>query len=114
MLLILQSILDDNGTINPRNFAFRLSEWCRIGFPELDNKLPQGIGLTVGSTCSHKDFLSDPLRASYDIWNSKERSLAANGALMRTGIVGAPYFWDEKKVVENCMMVAKVTHADPR
>lgn len=59
-------------------------------------------------------MLTDPLRASYDIWNSNKRNLAANGALMRTGVVGAPFFWDERKVVENSMMAAKVTHADPR
>lgn len=114
MLLILQCLLVDNGTLNPFHFAYRLKEWCRIGFPELQNKLPCGIGFTVGSTCSHPNLLSDPLRAAYDVWNKNERNLAANGALMRTGVVGVPFFWDERKVVENSMIAAKVTHADPR
>lgn len=113
-LLILQCLLADNGTLNPLHFAYRIKEWCRIGFPELDDKLPNGIGFTVGTSCRNKDLESNPLRAAYDTWNTNKRNLAANGALMRTGVVGAPYFWDEKKVVENCMMAAKVTHADPR
>ncbi|ODM91812.1 hypothetical protein Ocin01_14871 [Orchesella cincta] len=72
------------------------------------------MGFTVFSAVSRENFLSDPLRASYDVWNKGGRNLAANGAVMRTAILGAPFFWNEEKVVENCMMAAKVTHADPR
>lgn len=48
------------------------------------------------------------------IWNSKGRTLAANGAVMRTAILGVESFWDEHRVVINSLAAAKVTHADPR
>lgn len=114
MLLLAQCLLADDGVLNPVHFAYRISEWCKIGFPELDNKLPRGIGYTVGSTCGHKDHSTDPLRAAYQVWDKNDRNLAANGAVMRTGVLGIPFFWEEKKVAENSMMAAKVTHADPR
>jgi len=113
-LLIVQNLLADNGVVDPANFAFRLEEWKRLGWPELDSKLPNGMGRTVYSAIAHKDFLTDPLRASYEVWDKGSRAFAANGGVMRTAILGAPFFWNEQKVVENCMMAAKVSHADPR
>ncbi|CAL8121970.1 unnamed protein product [Orchesella dallaii] len=113
-LLITQCLLADKGTLDPANFAFRIEEWKRLGLPELENKLPNGMGFTVFSAISQKNFLSDPLRASYEVWNKGHRNFAANGAVMRTAILGATSFWNEQKVAENCMMAAKVTHADPR
>src|SRR5436189_6100179 len=40
--------------------------------------------------------------------------MAANGALMRTAILGVPFFWDEKQVIKQTLQATKVTHADPR
>ena len=40
--------------------------------------------------------------------------MAANGAVMRTSVLGVESFWDEHRVVENSLAAAKVTHADPR
>lgn len=40
--------------------------------------------------------------------------MAANGALMRTAVLGAPFFWDEKQVIKQTLQATKVTHADPR
>ncbi|KAF9201029.1 hypothetical protein BGZ49_008735 [Haplosporangium sp. Z 27] len=114
MLLLLQSLEQtQDGRLHPANFAKRLKEWSNIGFPELDTP-PRGIGFTVGSTLSHAEFRYNPHKAAFDIWNSKGRSLAANGAVMRTAVLGVESFWDEARVVENALAAAKVTHADPR
>ncbi|KAF9906210.1 hypothetical protein BX616_000780 [Lobosporangium transversale] len=114
MLLILQSLQQtQDGRLHAANFSKRLKEWSIIGFPELGTP-PRGIGYTVGSTLSHSDFRYNPHKAAFDIWDSKGRTLAANGAVMRTSVLGIESFWDEARVVENALAAAKVTHADPR
>ncbi|KAG0322194.1 hypothetical protein BGZ97_008346 [Linnemannia gamsii] len=114
LLLILQSLEQTrDGRLHATNFAKRLKEWSVIGFPELGTP-PRGIGYTVGSTLTHPDFRFNPHKAAFDIWDSRGRSLAANGAVMRTSVLGIESFWDEHRVVENTLAAAKVTHADPR
>ncbi|CAO3573638.1 unnamed protein product [Mortierella alpina] len=114
MLLILQSLQQTgDGRLHATNFAQRLKEWSIIGFPEMETP-PRGIGYTVGSTLTHPEFRFNPHKASFDVWNSKGRTLAANGAVMRTSVLGVESFWDEPRVVENTLAAAKVTHADPR
>ncbi|KAF9303966.1 hypothetical protein BGZ74_002680 [Mortierella antarctica] len=114
LLLILQSLEQTrDGKLHPANFAQRLKEWSIIGFPEMGTP-PRGIGFTVGSTLTHPAFRFNPHKAAFDIWNSKGRTLAANGAVMRTAVLGIESFWDEHRVVLNALGAAKVTHADPR
>ncbi|KAF9185927.1 hypothetical protein BGZ51_002334 [Haplosporangium sp. Z 767] len=114
MLLLLQSLEQTkDGRLHAVNFAKRLKEWSAIGLPELGTP-PRGIGYTVGSTLSHLGFKINPHKAAFDIWNARGRNLAANGAVMRTSVLGIESFWDESRVVENALAAAKVTHADPR
>ncbi|KAG0236195.1 hypothetical protein BGX31_004025 [Mortierella sp. GBA43] len=114
MLLLLQSLQQtQDGRLHAANFSKRLREWSVIGFPELGTP-PRGIGFTVGSTLSHPEFRFNPHKAAFDIWDKKGRTLAANGAIMRTSVLGVESFWDEARVVENALSAAKVTHADPR
>ncbi|KAF9145053.1 hypothetical protein BG015_012013 [Linnemannia schmuckeri] len=114
LLLILQSLEQTrDGRLHATNFAKRLKEWSVIGFPELGTP-PRGIGYTVGSVLTHPDFRFNPHRAAFDVWDSRGRSLAANGAVMRTSVLGVESFWDEYRVVENALAAAKITHADPR
>ncbi|KAK3826146.1 MAG: ADP-ribosylglycohydrolase-domain-containing protein [Benniella sp.] len=114
MLLLLQSLQQtQDGRLHAANFSKRLREWSVIGFPELGTP-PRGIGYTVGSTLSHPEFRFNPHKAAFDIWNVKGRTLAANGAIMRTSVLGVESFWNEAQVVENALAAAKVTHADPR
>ena len=40
--------------------------------------------------------------------------MAANGAVMRTPVIGALFFNDQPKLYKSAMNVAAVTHADPR
>lgn len=114
MLLILQCLLSSHGLLIPQHFAYRLKEWTEIGFPELDNKACCGVGFTVGSVIGHTEFKTNPHKAAMDVWKSNDRDLAANGAVMRTSVLGISRFHDEPHVVRNSINCAKVTHADPR
>jgi len=51
-----------------------------------------GIGMTTHHTLYHKQFLEDPHKAAHDIWESSGFYLAANGAAMRTSILGIVNF----------------------
>lgn len=112
--MILQCLLSTDGYLIPKHFAYRLKEWTEIGFPELGNKACCGVGFTVGSVIGHPEFLIDPHKAAFDIWQSKGCDLAANGAVMRTAVLGTSLFFNEHQVVLNTINCAKVTHADPR
>lgn len=114
MLLILQCLLSASGHLVPDQFASRLKTWTEIGFPELGNKACCGVGFTVGSVIGHPEFITNPHKAAFDIWRSNRFDLAANGAVMRTSVLGLPLFFNESKVVLNAINCAKVTHADPR
>lgn len=114
LLLISQCVLSTSGYLIPEQFAFRLKEWTDVGFPELQSKGCCGVGFTVGSVIDHPEFLTNSYQAAFDIWHSGGCDLAANGAMMRTAVLGIPFFFDESQVVLNAIECAKVTHADPR
>ncbi|KAJ3331771.1 hypothetical protein HDU76_002269 [Blyttiomyces sp. JEL0837] len=113
-LLILKTLLDNGGQFNQLDSARRLSAWVKEGFVELGNKPPYGIGATVGRVLSDKKFLHDPAGTAYSVWALSGSNLAANGAVMRTAILGVPFFWDERQVLKQTIDAAQVTHSDPR
>ena len=51
-----------------------------------------GIGITVKRTLNHPFFLERPHEAAKEVWERSGRYLAANGAVMRTSILGALSF----------------------
>lgn len=59
-LLILMSFLNSGGqNIDSNDFARRLKHWVQSGFRPLD-RLPLGLGRTVGSVVRSSGFLDDP------------------------------------------------------
>ncbi|KAJ6260608.1 ADP-ribosylarginine hydrolase [Drechslerella dactyloides] len=114
MLLILLSYLHNNGTLTPSDFASRLRDWLAMGLRCLD-RLPLGIGNTVGMVVTHPDFLADPTGVSKKRWILTKCINAANGAVMRTSII-APMFINatEDESYRAAVDIALVTHADPR
>lgn len=114
MLLILQSVVENNGRVDRLDFARRILHWMKHGFQELGDYGGMGIGMTVSRTLNHYLFLSDPHAAANHVWESSGRYLAANGAIMRTALLGILNFNDLPKVVENTQEISKTTHADPR
>lgn len=87
-------------------FAKELFNWAQ--------QSPVDIGITVNSVVSNPNFLEDPFKCSKEVWEESGRDAAANGAIMRTSILGAYEFWNYEKVISNTEKIAKVTHWDPR
>ncbi|KAK6542951.1 hypothetical protein TWF694_006887 [Orbilia ellipsospora] len=114
MLLILLSYLHNNGEFIQKDFASRLHTWIAMGLRALD-RLPLGIGNTVGMVVTHPDFLEDPAAVSKKRWKLTQCVNAANGAVMRTSII-APMFINKtlEETYQAAIDIAIVTHADPR
>lgn len=104
-LCICNSILKTKA-VSENAFAKELYVWAQNS--------PVDIGVTVSNVVSHPNFLEDPYKCSYEIWKESERESAANGAIMRTSIIGAFEFWNYDNVISNTAKIAKVTHWDPR
>lgn len=108
MLLILLGVVENKGKVLKEDFAKRMRNWTEEGFAELGDRgksaildgvtwLPLvtgglGIGMTTHRTICHKRFLEDPHKAAHDIWESSGFFLAANGAAMRTSVLGIVNF----------------------
>ncbi|KAI9330961.1 ADP-ribosylation/Crystallin J1 [Obelidium mucronatum] len=114
MLVILNTLLEvDLLRLDQLAFAQNLRAWSKHGLVAL-NKPPFGIGMSVGQAIRSPDFLSNPSTSAFRVWQKSGFRMAANGAVMRTAILGVPYFWDESVVMKQTVDAALVTHADPR
>jgi ADP-ribosylglycohydrolase len=105
MLCILESIIEKKD-VDILDIAKRFLQW-----KEDDGR---GIGSTVGAVLSSPDFLRDPHSRSKYVWELSQKRSAANGAIMRTSVLGIWDFREPKRVKENAEMVCKMTHCDPR
>ncbi len=70
--------------------------------------------MTVYRVLSLPQFTKFPHKAAQLIWKLSKNKNAANGAIMRTSILGAYEFWNYDKVESNTEKIAKVTHWDKR
>ncbi|CAG9322512.1 unnamed protein product [Blepharisma stoltei] len=113
LVAIINSYLDSNG-FSTLDFAAKIRDWKRHGFPELGDKRGLGIGKTVKKAILHKSFISNPHRAALEVWVNGSCEIAANGALMRSAILGIINFHDIDQVIRQTQMIGKCTHADPR
>ncbi|CUA68316.1 hypothetical protein RSOLAG22IIIB_07844 [Rhizoctonia solani] len=136
-ILILLSFLANSGTrLDPRDFALRLKFWVANGLRCLD-RLPLGLGRTVGNVVRDSDFEKDPVGTAVKLsakrsqkqepnkpacryWEGTNRYVAANGAVMRTAIIGALIFQDldgvsgVDRAMDAALQIAATTHPDPR
>ncbi|CAG9329373.1 unnamed protein product [Blepharisma stoltei] len=113
MIVILNSYLQSRGW-DLQDFAKKLREWKKKGFRELGDKSGLGCGYTVSRVISHKEFLTNPHMAALDIWIGGQCNLAANGALMRSCILGIINYNNTEQVIRQTKEIGKCTHADPR
>lgn len=104
-LAICDSILKTEKA-DEQAFAHALVQWF--------NGPHRGIGQTVFDVIRHPMFQQYPQLAAATIWELSGHTNAANGAIMRTSILGAFAYWDYEKVISNTEKIAKVTHFDPR
>ncbi|KAJ7191927.1 ADP-ribosylglycohydrolase-domain-containing protein [Mycena pura] len=100
--------------LSPNDFAIRLHSWCTQGLRVLD-RLPMGLGKTVGSVVFAPTYISDPARTALTYWDETGRNVAANGSLMRTTPVGVICIrQSEDETFAAAVKMGAVTHADPR
>jgi ADP-ribosylglycohydrolase len=140
MILIMETILELNGSLDERRYAAKLlvprhdttndttrhdecaeSDWCgphqrwiNRGFPELGDVSGMGLGATTAQVVHHPEFLQNPHAAAEAAWVRLNRNAAPNGAVMRTSILGVLDHDDLDRVVANTVRIAKVTHFDSR
>ncbi|KAH3759553.1 Histone deacetylase 6 [Pelomyxa schiedti] len=114
LILIMQQQLDLDGGIDLSAFGLSLLRWAYEGYADIGDFAGMGLGGTVGSVMMHMDFLKDPHKAAQEVWEQGGKKNAANGAVMRTGFLGIPFFYDTEHVVNNTLAYTRVTHADPR
>ncbi len=101
MLCIANAIIKDR--------EIKLSTVAR-NFKDWFNGKPLGIGRHTSKVLSFKDYTDAPQKVSEIIWKLSGERCAANGAIMRTSIVGLWKDDTEKYASEIC----KLTHYDPR
>jgi ADP-ribosylglycohydrolase len=105
MLCILDSLLEKK-KVDPLDVARKIHFWAYNG--------GRGIGNTTYKVLTSPDFLTNPVKVSERIWEESGRNLAANGAVMRTSVVGTWNFRKDEEVIQNAEEIAKITHFDPR
>ena len=97
------------GQVDHFDFAKRLVNWMKVGHPELGAEVGMGIGNLTMNVLTHPYYLKNPHAVAKEV-NNIIRS-EANGAIMRTCVVGAIDFQDENKVIANTITYAATTHA---
>ena len=53
-------------------------------------------------------------QAAIEVWEESGRSIASNGSVMRTSILGVYKYQSLEEVKQNTLEICRVTHADPR
>lgn len=105
MLCILDSLVE-NKRLDYKDVAKRIHQWAYSG--------GRGIGNTVFNALKHPQFLQNPHAVAEEIWVQGNKQVAANGAIMRTSVLGIWQYQDLSAVRQNTENVAKITHFDPR
>ncbi len=101
MLAIADAMLEDKDIV-PRTIARNFKRWF--------NGYPLGIGRNTYNVLSLGDYEENPEKAAQIVWELSGRNSAANGAVMRTSIIG---LW-KTNIAEHAEAVCRLTHADPR
>lgn len=100
MLCILEGF--ENDQFNIHSVAYNFKDWF--------NGTPMGIGSHTYKVLCMGDYVDNPEMCSKLWWDLSRQQSAANGALMRTSVVGlAPC-----NVIEQAEAISKLTHYDPR
>lgn len=101
MMLCILSAFED-GKFNVGKVAQNFKDWF--------NGSPLGIGRHTFKVLCMSDYVEQPEVCSKVWWDLSRHKSAANGALMRTSVVGlAP-----ENIAEQAEAICKLTHYDPR
>ncbi|XP_046575279.1 uncharacterized protein LOC124283294 [Haliotis rubra] len=157
-MLVMESVLSWGGVVDELDFAKKLRDWSKKGFPELGDSEGVVLSETVQKILKHKAFVEDPHGTAVrilteelpvengfdfsdteslfdeDVWkqqpprqaNPDLRSFSTasvsvcdhfgtdNGAIIRTAILGVPFFHNLGEVTENAVRICRATHSDSR
>lgn len=92
----------ENGRFNAHGIAQNFKDWF--------NGEPMGIGGHTYKVLCMTDYADQPEMSSKIWWELSRKQSAANGALMRTSVIGlAP-----DNIEAQAEMICKLTHYDPR
>jgi hypothetical protein len=72
------------------DFAKRLLYWADHGFPELGDIAGMGIGATTEKVFQNPQFTVNPHAVAQGVWEGSGKTVAPNGGVMRTSILGIP------------------------
>ncbi|MDE5724466.1 MAG: ADP-ribosylglycohydrolase family protein [Duncaniella sp.] len=100
MLCILSAF--ENGKFNIHKAANNFKEWF--------NGKPMGIGRHTFKVLCMGDYVEQPEMCSKLWWDLSRQQSAANGALMRTSVVGLA----KDEIEGQAEAICKLTHYDPR
>lgn len=100
MLCILDAY--ENVEFNVNHVVLNFKEWF--------NGDPMGIGSHTFKVLCMRDYMEQPHICSKLWWDLSRQESAANGALMRTSVVGLA----QNNVIEQAEEICKLTHYDPR
>jgi ADP-ribosylglycohydrolase len=114
LLQILRSLLLSDLVPDGDIFGELLRKWVYGGFEWPVRKRAMGIGQTVMSVILAAESGKGYREAADSVWHASRRSLAANGAVMRTSVVAVPFFRDVEVAVDTATTFAGATHSDPR
>lgn len=101
MMLCIMDGFDD-GRFDTNRIAKNFKNWC--------DSDPMGIGSHTLKVLSMADYVDSPEEASKLWWELSRRQSAANGALMRTSVVGLA----KDDVAIQAETICRLTHYDPR
>lgn len=105
MLCILNSLLEKQ-ELDILDIASRFHHWAVTD--------GMGMGRTFSTVVHTPGFLSNPHDIARKAWENSGRNWAANGAVMRTSILGIWQYQQTEKVKQNATQVSRITHFDPR
>lgn len=100
MLCILNGF--ENGDFNLNHVASNFKEWF--------NGIPMGIGRHMAKALCICEYVEQPELCAKLCWNATRQQSAANGALMRTSVVGLAKIDIENQAEAIC----RLTYYDPR
>jgi ADP-ribosylglycohydrolase len=72
------------------------------------------MGRTIYAVARDPRFLTDALAVAREYWEASGRHAAANGAVMRTSVLGVWEYVDAARVRHNAERACLLPHADPR
>lgn len=105
MLCILDSLVA-NKRVDIKDIGLTIIDWAHND--------GRGTGRTIYTVIGSPIFMNNPHKAAEEYWLKSKKYAAANGALMRTSVLGVWEYDQPNNIKINAEKVCKITHYDPR